>query len=142
MYTTFKTKDIVKYKQIYNDYEVEKVPCNLGGYKYYIKCFECQHKCLKMYINKDKKLVCSSCIGLRKKQLNRTKTSPNYYYNLMIKQCLKVDKHYTSRLFHEYWWLYRFPPKPKKMKYDKYIKALNKWLKYKDLAFNMCYRNR
>lgn len=31
MYTTFKTKDIVKYKQIYNDYEVEKVPCNLGG---------------------------------------------------------------------------------------------------------------
>lgn len=29
MYTTFKTKDIVKYKQIYNDYEVEKVPCNL-----------------------------------------------------------------------------------------------------------------
>ena len=37
MYESFKTKDIIKHEQVMKEYVVEKVPCNLGGYKYYIK---------------------------------------------------------------------------------------------------------
>lgn len=65
MYESFKTKDIIKHEQVMKEYVVEKVPCNLGGYKYYIKCHKCDNKCLKMYISEDKKLVCSTCRIIR-----------------------------------------------------------------------------
>ena len=95
MFEAFKTKDIIKHKQVEKHYTVEKVPCNLGGYKYFIKCYKCDNKCLKMYISEDKKLVCRTCIGLRKQQLNRNKTDPTRYYKLMMKQCYKVDRNYN-----------------------------------------------
>lgn len=142
MYTAYKTKDLIKHEKVLQHCTIHKQPCNLGGYKYYIECSNCHRKCLKMFINNEYKLVCRYCIGLRKKQLNRTKTNPRHYYKMMIKECVKIDKHYQDKYFHDFWWLYPFPPKPPLMKFDKYIKAFNRWLKYKELAFSMCDRTR
>ena len=130
MFEAFKTKDIIKHKQVEKHYTVEKVPCNLGGYKYFIKCYKCDNKCLKMYISENKKLVCSTCIGLRKQQLNRNKTDPTRYYKLMMKQCYKVDKNYNSSNVFVNSFL-GFPCKPPRMKQEKYFEILNKYMYYR-----------
>ena len=62
MFEAFKTKDIIKDERVKKYYTVEKAPCNFGGYKYFIKCYKCDNKCLKMYISEDKKLVCRTAI--------------------------------------------------------------------------------
>ena len=130
MFEAFKTKDIIKDERVKKYYKVEKVSCNLGGYKYYIKCYKCDNKCLKMYISEDKKLVCRTCIGLRKQQLNRSKTDPNRYYNLMLKQCYKVDKNFNPNDIPLNNFL-EFPLKPPRMKQDKYFGALSKYMHYR-----------
>ena len=130
MYESFKTKDIIKHEQVMKEYVVEKVPCNLGGYKYYIKCYKCDNKCLKMYISKDKKLVCRTCIGLRKEQLNRNKNDESRYYDLMLKECYRVDKLYDPNNAFKFTFL-GFPSKPPRMNQEKYFKALEKYLYYR-----------
>lgn len=130
MYESFKTKDIIKHEQVMKEYVVEKVPCNLGGYKYYIKCYKCENKCLKMYISEDKKLVCSTCIGLRKEQLNRNKNDESRYYDLMLKECYRVDKLYDPSNALKFTFL-GFPLKPPRMNQEKYFKALEKYLHYR-----------
>jgi hypothetical protein len=83
-----------------------------------------------MYISEDKKLVCSTCIGLRKEQLNRNKNDESRYYDLMLKECYKVDKLYDPNNAFKFTFL-GFPLKPPRMNQEKYFKALKKYLDYR-----------
>ena len=103
--------------------------CNYGGHRYYFICPECCKASYKLYsLEEADNWKCNTCIGLKRRTLNRTKTDCAYYWELAIKEAKKIDPKYKQADYLPGSFI--FPPRPKGMNNKRYYKHYKKFMHY------------
>lgn len=106
-----------------------KQPCHYGNYRYYMECNECGKKCTVVYGRAGGTFACNVCSGRIKTTLNRTKTDCAYYWERAKRIAISIDPEYCRKHYRGYANMI-FPPRPKYMRMDKYMKLYNKFYDY------------
>lgn len=130
-----KTKSItIDLDNLYINYDnrtiyLSRQPCNYGGARYYFVCPECCKLSYKLFkVEGSNNWKCNTCIGLKKRTLNRTKTDCTYYWGLAVKEIQKIDPKYKQADYLPGSFI--FPPRPKGMHNKRYYKHYKKFMHY------------
>lgn len=98
---------------------LDKTRCNYGGYRYWFLCPGCEKRAKILYFREE--FQCRKCAGLTYASQQHTKTDCYYWYQKAVALATSLDSAYNEQIdFFQY--PYRFPSKPKEMKYREYIK--------------------
>lgn len=109
-----------------NEFQLDRIAGTKGGWRYFFLCPNCGRRCRVVY-KEYLFYACGECQGIYKTTENRTKTDPQYYWELALKECKKVDPSY--RLKNGYY-DYNFPSRPKYMRYKKHLKHYRRFIQY------------
>lgn len=108
---------------------LESLPANYGGKRWYFVCTLCKTRRRVLY-GELGLMACGECQGIYRRTRNRTKTDCQYYWGLAIREIHKVDPDY--KLKREYVEYDDFPPRPKWMRFQKYMAHRFRFRKYMD----------
>jgi len=101
-----------------------RTPCHLGGYRQWFLCPKCYERCGVLYALKA--YACRKCHGLR------YKAELDTLQNRAIQKCIKFRKRFGMT---EGGTIAPFPDKPKRMRWDTYLKARKKDKQLRDAAW-------
>ena len=109
---------------IVNTFQLEKVACNFGGSRFWLKCPQCESRSLRLFFNKKNfKYACRSCVGIA--YSSQSEGRVDRVWRKQLKQEKKLGENWA---------------KPKGMHHNTYSKIMHKILECEgfreDLIFN------